>query len=79
MRSRSGWLNVLRALDKSGKPASARQIAATFGVHPSTVRTLLERSRTYGTVRRAGKDGNVVLYEITDVGVNRIKWEDEKP
>jgi DNA-binding IclR family transcriptional regulator len=76
---RSGWLKILRTLRRLGKPTTAQKIADALDVDPSTVRTLLDRSRTYGTVRLAGKDGRFILYEITDVGTERLEWEDRKP
>jgi hypothetical protein len=74
----AGWLDVLRALARRHGPANTHELALVLHSIPQVVRNVLERCRTYGTVRLAGKNGRFVLYEITDVGREKLAWKDKK-
>jgi len=84
----AAWKDILRQMCEKRKRGEEKkegviysttgEVAAVAGCSPQAARTVLERCRLYGTIRRDGKRGAAWLYEATDGGLKYIAGLDEK-
>jgi hypothetical protein len=76
----AAWKDILRQMcgRKKNSFATTGEVAAAAGCSPQAARTVLERCRLYGTIRRDGKIGAAWLYEATDGGRKYIAGLDKK-
>ncbi len=74
----AAWKAILRQMCGRKDFATTGEVAAAAGCSPQAARTVLERCRLYGTVRRDGKRGAAWLYEATDSGRKYIRGLDKK-
>jgi predicted ArsR family transcriptional regulator len=62
-----GWKDVLGWVYAAGGPVTAQEVATALQITRGASRTVLERCRLSGTVRRLPeKRGRYVLYQVTD-------------